>query len=122
MRSKKLVLVEGDTARRARLRRVMRTRAASRTVAWILVDQARRLASNGVTPSVERALEWARTAGGKVDRAVRDTAALVVGDTHGEVPSIDEGDVEVVQPIRGGKGELGECSRRNPRSRVRVAN
>lgn len=40
---------------------------------------------------LKSAERW-RTVGSEINRAVRDTASLVVGDAHGQVVAVDKGD------------------------------
>jgi hypothetical protein len=105
----------------ARRGRVVRARAARRAVRRVRVDEARALAADGEAGAVEGALERRRAVRAEVDRAVRDAAALVVRDAHGEVVPIDERDVVVVVAVRGRKRELGERRGRDARACVRVA-
>jgi hypothetical protein len=85
------VLVEGDAAGRAGLRGVELTRAARTAVGRVRVDQAGGLASDGEAGGIEGALELRRAVRAEVDGAVRDAAALVVRDPHGEVVSVAGG-------------------------------
>jgi hypothetical protein len=114
-------LVVWDTAVRARRGRVVRARAARRAVAGVGVDEARALAAHGGAGAVEGALECRRAARREVDRAVRDATALGILDLHGQVVAVDERDVVVVEPVRGGERELGERCGRDACARVRVA-
>jgi hypothetical protein len=87
------VAVVGNAGSRAGSRGVVRARAASGAVARVGIDKASRLAANREAAAVVRALERRRAVGAKVNWAVSDLAALVVGDTHGQVVAINEGDV-----------------------------
>jgi hypothetical protein len=102
MRNGRCLLVVRDTARRARLGRVVRARAARGAVAGVGVDEARALAADRRAGGVERALERVRAARREVDGTVRDAAALCVLDLHGQVVAVDERDVVVVEPARRG--------------------
>jgi hypothetical protein len=99
----------------------VRARAACRAVGRVRVDQARALAADGEAGAVERPLERGWAVRAEVDRAVRDAAALVVVDAHGEVVPVDERDVVVVVAVRGRERELGERRGRDARAGVRVA-
>jgi hypothetical protein len=100
-RSRRYEPVVRHAAGRARRGRVVRARAARRAVRRVRVDQARALAADGEAGAVEGALERGRAVRAEVDRAVRDAAALVVRDAHGEVVPVDERDVIVVVTVRG---------------------
>ena len=86
-------------------------RTACRGVCRVRVDETGGLAAHGEARGVEGALEVVRAVGAKVDGAVRDGAAHVVGDAHGQVVPVDERDVVVVEalavaerPLRDGGG------------------
>ena len=58
----------------------------------IKVGKARGLAADGEARGIIGSLEGSGAVGAKVDGALSNRAADVVGDTHGEIVSIDERD------------------------------
>jgi hypothetical protein len=69
-----------NTRRRARVGRAVRTRAASGTVRWVLVDKAVGFAADGLAVLDE--LELVRAFGVEVNSAARSGTVLVVYDLY----------------------------------------
>ena len=91
-----------DAARRAGLRGVVRARAAVRAVGGVAeAGDARGLAADDLAGRVLRARERRRAVRVEVDGAVRDVAALVVLDAHGDVEPVDERDCGRVRAVSG---------------------
>lgn len=102
------VVVVGDTGRRAGGGGVVRAAAAAGGVTGVGVDEAIGLATEGEASGVEGALELSGAVGAEILGALSDGASDVVGDTHGEIVTVYEGDIVVILAISSGQSPLGE--------------
>jgi hypothetical protein len=100
------VVVVGDAGRRASGGGVVGTAAAAGGVGGVRVDEAVGLAAEGEVGRVEGALGVGGAVGAEILGALSDGTAYVVGDTHGEIVAVHEGDIVVVLAISGGQGPL----------------
>ena len=82
---------------------------------------ARTLAAERESTSIERPLERSRAVGAEVNSALRNRAADIVGDTHGQVVPVDEGDVVVVEALAVAERPLRHGGRGHTGTRVAVA-
>jgi len=114
------VAVVGDTGRRASSRGVVGAAAAAGGVSGVGVDEAVGLAAQRETGRVEGALELGGAVGTEILGAFSDGAAHIVGNTHGEIVTVNEGDIVVILAISSSQGPLGEGCRGNTSAGVGV--
>jgi hypothetical protein len=99
----------------------MRAAAAAGGVSGVGVDEAVALAPKREPGRIEGAFEIARAVRAKVNGAIGDVAAYVVGDTQGEIVAVYEGDIVVVVTVCGAQCPLGEGGWGDTGTGVRVA-
>lgn len=83
----------------------MTTRAARRAVARVGVNQAIGLAADGESARVVRTLEGSRAVRAEVDATVSNVEASTRSDRDGQVVTVDEGHIIVVESIGCGERE-----------------
>jgi len=98
----------------------VRSRAASRGVAWVGINQTSRLAAYGEPSGIEGALKRTRAVRPKVDFTSGDVTSNIVIDPRGEVVSINKTDIVVVIAIAGGQSPLGKRGWGDASSGVRI--
>lgn len=83
----------------------MRARAARRAVSWVGIDQAVGLAADGEARGIVGALQLGRAVRAQVNTAVGDVEAGGGSDGDGQVVTVDEGHIVVVESVRRREGE-----------------
>jgi hypothetical protein len=87
----------------------------------IEVGKACGLAADGEATGIIGSLKGSRAVGAEVDGALSNRAADVIGDTHGQIVSIDEGDIVPVRSTSSTQGPFSDGRGGNTSSGVRVA-
>lgn len=117
------IFVKLDFRRWTGLRCVMRSRTTVWTVLRVTVQIRRTgtIATDNVSLHILWTFEWVRTFIVQVDRTSGDGAPFVVFDLHGNIETINQGDVIVVVSVSCGECPLGQRSRWHAGTSVGIA-